>query len=237
MLTVDPTSVDALLFDMGGIFFLPDPGRVRRALIACGVAPPEDDAAFHRAHFVAIHAYDQSGDEPETWGAYLEAHLQALGVAPHQLDEVAPRIEPLWADPASAHWIWIQTDAVAVLRRLAEGPRPVAIVSNSDGTAADCLRNGGICQVGPGAGVEVPIVVDSHIVGIRKPDPAIFAPALEAVGVAPERAVYVGDTVKNDVAGALAAGLHPVHFDPYDLYEGASHDRVRSLSDLVDHFT
>jgi putative hydrolase of the HAD superfamily len=92
-----------------------------------------------------------------------------------------------------------------------------------------------VCQVGPGPGVEVRIVVDSHIVGVRKPDAAIFTPALEAVGAAPDRVIYVGDTVKNDVAGARAAGLHPVHLDPYDLYPGAEHDRIRGLAELVEH--
>jgi putative hydrolase of the HAD superfamily len=233
-LSIDPSRVDAVLFDMGGIFFLPDPGRVRQALAACGHAAPDDDVPFHRAHFEAVHAYDHSGDEPETWDAYLVAYLTALGVGAERLDEVAPAVEPIWLDPASEHWIWIQPDAVSMLRAI--GRRlPVAIVSNSDGSAAECLRNGAICQVGPGPGIEVPIVVDSHVVGIRKPDPAIFGPALAAVGVPAERAVYVGDTVKNDVDGARAAGLHPVHFDPYDLYAGADHDRVRALLELVDH--
>ena len=36
------------------------------------------------------------------------------------------------------------------------------------------LRRSGVCQVGPGAGVAVRCVVDSHVVGVAKPDPAIF---------------------------------------------------------------
>jgi putative hydrolase of the HAD superfamily len=233
-LSVDRSDVDAVLFDMGGIFFLPDPGRVRVALAASGHDAPRDDAPFHRAHFVAVHAYDHSADAPETWDAYLVAYLVALGVDQDRVHEIAPAVEPIWLDPASDHWIWVQPDAVSMLQTI--GRRlPVAIVSNSDGSAEACLRDGAICQVGPGPGVEVPIVVDSHLVGIRKPDPAIFEPALAAVGVAPGRALYVGDTVKNDVDGARAAGLHPVHYDPYDLYPGAAHDRVRSLLAVADH--
>jgi putative hydrolase of the HAD superfamily len=81
--------------------------------------------------------------------------------------------------------------------------------------------------------VPVAVVVDSEVVGIQKPDPAIFELALEALGVDAGRALYVGDTVRNDVVGAERAGLTPVQIDPYDLYEG-DHLRVRSLDELVD---
>jgi putative hydrolase of the HAD superfamily len=43
--------------------------------------------------------------------------------------------------------------------------------------------------------------------GAAKPEPAIFAAALAALGVPAERALYVGDHVEQDVAGAVAAGL------------------------------
>jgi len=45
--------------------------------------------------------------------------------------------------------------------------------------------------------------------GVKKPDPAIFALALQQTGISPADAVYVGDT-ETDVAGAIAAGIHPI---------------------------
>jgi putative hydrolase of the HAD superfamily len=76
-------------------------------------------------------------------------------------------------------------------------------------------------------------VIDSHLVGIEKPDPRIFKLALDAIDVAPERSLYVGDTVRFDVKGALAAGLRPVHVDPYDLCDGP-HSHIGSLAELTD---
>ena len=49
-------------------------------------------------------------------------------------------------------------------------------------------------------------MIDSALVGVEKPDPAIFRAALEALGVAPEEALYVGDLYEVDVVGARAAG-------------------------------
>ena len=47
----------------------------------------------------------------------------------------------------------------------------------------------------------------SSEVGWRKPHPAIFERALEALDVAPERAIFVGDKLSTDVAGASALGM------------------------------
>ena len=77
-------------------------------------------------------------------------------------------------------------------------------------------------------------VVDSTVVGIWKPDPRIFEIALVATASAPGRSMYVGDTVTLDVAGARAAGMHPVHFDPYDLCEQRDdHEHVKSLHEVA----
>jgi putative hydrolase of the HAD superfamily len=46
--------------------------------------------------------------------------------------------------------------------------------------------------------------------GKAKPDPAIFLAACDALGVAPQRAVYVGDDLRLDVEGAQKAGLRAV---------------------------
>lgn len=46
--------------------------------------------------------------------------------------------------------------------------------------------------------------------GIRKPDPAAFAPFLAAWGLPPGRVVVVGDTLEADILGAQRAGLHSV---------------------------
>jgi putative hydrolase of the HAD superfamily len=54
-------------------------------------------------------------------------------------------------------------------------------------------------------------VVDSCEVGMRKPNPAIFAHALELLGgIDPARAVFLDDSPGN-VVGARNAGLHAIH--------------------------
>jgi HAD superfamily hydrolase (TIGR01549 family) len=50
--------------------------------------------------------------------------------------------------------------------------------------------------------------------GARKPDRRIFARALELAGIAPTAALYVGDSLTNDIAGAKGAGMASVLFAP-----------------------
>ena len=43
--------------------------------------------------------------------------------------------------------------------------------------------------------------------GVRKPNPALFLHALKGVGVAPEEAAMVGDSLRKDILGAQALGM------------------------------
>lgn len=56
-------------------------------------------------------------------------------------------------------------------------------------------------------------VLPSGAVGVAKPSPAFFRMAAEAVGVAPEVALMVGDSYRADVRGAWAAGMDAVWLD------------------------
>ena len=51
------------------------------------------------------------------------------------------------------------------------------------------------------------VVLISESIGIRKPDPRIFAEALARLGMAPAAAVYVGDNPEVDILGAKRSGL------------------------------
>ena len=57
-------------------------------------------------------------------------------------------------------------------------------------------------------------LVVSERVGMSKPDPAIFVAALEALQCDAAEAVMVGDSWAADIAGARAAGIRPIWFNP-----------------------
>lgn len=72
-------------------------------------------------------------------------------------------------------------------------------------------------------------VVLSSVLGVRKPDPAIYLEAARLAGVEPPRCVYVGDNLKRDVTGARQAGFGMViiMISPEELAEQAISDANR----------
>ncbi|NJL32913.1 MAG: HAD-IA family hydrolase [Chloroflexaceae bacterium] len=61
------------------------------------------------------------------------------------------------------------------------------------------------------------VLVISEEVGIAKPHPRIFQLTLRHLGVAPARALYVGDSLRYDLMGAMAAGVDFVWMNPHCL--------------------
>lgn len=59
-------------------------------------------------------------------------------------------------------------------------------------------------------------VIISEIIGINKPDPAIFAHALELAGAKKEESIMIGDSLEADVYGALNFGMDAIYFNPFD---------------------
>ncbi|MCC3278903.1 HAD family hydrolase [Arthrobacter sp. zg-Y40] len=67
------------------------------------------------------------------------------------------------------------------------------------------------------AGLErIKVLVGIDTVGVSKPDPIIFHEGVRLLGAAPERTAYVGDNLRVDAAGAVAAGLLGVWLDRTD---------------------
>jgi putative hydrolase of the HAD superfamily len=94
-------------------------------------------------------------------------------------------------------------DAAPALAALRERGLRLVVASNWDCSLPEVLREAGLLELVDG-------VVSSAEAGVRKPDARLFALALERAGVEAERAVHVGDSPANDVAGAAAAGIRAV---------------------------
>jgi putative hydrolase of the HAD superfamily len=77
------------------------------------------------------------------------------------------------------------------------------VVSNWDVSLHERLAETGLAPLVDGS-------VASAELGRAKPDPAAFASALELAGVPAAAALHAGDSPREDVEGALAAGLRAV---------------------------
>jgi putative hydrolase of the HAD superfamily len=91
----------------------------------------------------------------------------------------------------------------ALLESLREHGLKLGLVSNAF-DPPDLLHRD-LAQLGVAERLDVALF--SSEVGRRKPDPEIFQRALDALEVAPSEALFVGDTLASDIAGAAALGL------------------------------
>jgi putative hydrolase of the HAD superfamily len=223
---------DAVLLDVGGVLLLPDPAVTGAALREAGVAHRDDALAW--AHYGGVAALDAAaGDWPQGGapGPYLEGFVRAAGVADEQVAPAIDALRAVFTAPAIDVWARLTPWARDGLAALGALDRPVAVVSNADGTVEAQMHRHRLAQVGPGPGLDVAAIVDSAVVGVAKPDPAVFAPALRALDVPAERCCYVGDTVTFDVAGARAAGMTCIHLDPLGTCAQDDHPHARTLVD------
>ena len=249
--SLEAPKVSAILLDAGGVLVFPEPANLLPPLREAGLDP--DLATLEQAHYQAMAAQDQQPAPPGPntwWRDYLTTYLAACGVAEAKCEQLA--IE-LAQHPRRYGWAHAGLGVKDGLRALAGLGLPMGVVSNSNGTVEGDLRRVGICYVadgngpdgpaasgpdlgGPPEGVEMGVILDSAVVGVAKPDPGIFRIALDALNVPADGTVlHVGDSLRYDVAGALAAGLQPVHMDPYGLCSAPEgHPHVSSLTELAD---
>lgn len=103
----------------------------------------------------------------------------------------------------------------------------LAVVSNWDCSLPTVLDALGIAE-------RFDVIAPSATVGARKPDPAHFRFALDALGVVPGRAVHVGDDPAHDCVGAARAGIRPVLLDRTGAHAGAPWVRIPTLAGLLD---
>ena len=212
-----------MFLDAGGVIVLPNRHLVAGALARASI--DIDPAAVPRAHYHAVHAFDRAGASNPT---YVRAFVAELGVAPDRTEEAILAFAELADRTRSGVVLWseLTSGAVATIAALRRAGFRVVIVTNSDGHAKENLADSGV--------PDVP-VIDSVVVGSEKPDSRIFETALAVAGATASETVHVGDTLAADVAGARAAGITPIHFDPLRACRATDHRHVRSLHGLWQH--
>ena len=82
---------------------------------------------------------------------------------------------------------------------------PMVLVSNFYGNIATVLQEFKLDGI-------FDTIIESAVVGVRKPDPQIFTLGVEALGMQPDEVVVVGDSMDKDIIPAGKAGCHTVWF-------------------------
>jgi putative hydrolase of the HAD superfamily len=203
----------AVFFDAAGTLF-----RVRGsvgqayATVAAGhgvvTSAEEMEGRFHSAFrsmppmcFPGVSEEDLPEHERAWWRKVVSGALAGF-----HLDDIETFFSDLFSYFARADSWELYPDVIAALSGLRARNLRLAIVSNFDGRLTLICGGLGI------AGFFDAVVMSSQV-GCAKPDPRIFAIALERLGVSPLEALHVGDSETLDVEGAEGAGLRGLLID------------------------
>ena len=224
-----PQQVSTILFDVGNTLHHLDHAFIAAAVTRHSHAVSAHDVAV--AEYVGKAAVDaqfrafQAGSDHDRRFSYFGVILEALGVGASAQPPILAELET--ENRRASLWRVMHADTPRVISDLRGRGFTLGVVSNADGRVAAALVRNGTAPY-------FSTIIDSHVVGVEKPDPRIFEMALEACGAEPADAVYVGDIYEVDVRGARNAGMTPMLLDPLNRYGEVDCLRITALAELCD---
>lgn len=141
---------------------------------------------------------------------YTERRIAQAGLVELMEFHVQFQLERLGRNSSDLHrylvdrFVAASRASLAASRRILERLQPafrLGVVSNFYGNVGHILAEAGY-------GPLLTVVADSHNIGLTKPDPQIYAWAVERLAVPAAEVMHVGDSYERDVLPAKAAGLH-----------------------------
>jgi putative hydrolase of the HAD superfamily len=102
----------------------------------------------------------------------------------------------------------------------------MGIISNFDSRLFGVMRGLGIADM-------FDTVTISSLAQAAKPAPKIFRLAVDKHAVDPDEALHVGDSLRDDVEGAVKAGLHAVLLDRQGTSQSSGVQTITSLEELI----
>ena len=204
-MNVDVSKIKGIIFDYGGRF---DTGGdhwsevIWDAWQAGGVAA--DKAEFREVYVYAerelartLHILPHHNFH-DLLDIKMQIELQRLSELGHfpapQVEDMAKKVALICYDSAKAP----VENAKPVLEALSK-KYPMVLVSNFYGNVETVLKDFGIDKY-------FKKVIESAVVGVRKPDPKIFTLGVEALGLKPEEVLVFGDSYSKDIVPAEKAG-------------------------------
>lgn len=218
--------IKAVLFDAGNTLIFPDYHLIQAVLAAHGVA-----IAAERLFQLDCRLRDEynrraATDEPvdDRWDHYWERLLSCAGASEAVIDRLM--LELIEYNNQGRFWTNVLDGTRQTLTSLTESGRILGVVSNSEGRLETFIEQVGLRPF-------FQFVLDSELVGVRKPDPEIFWWALHLAQVPPHEALFVGDVYPIDIVGARRVGMEAVLFNPLVSGDGYDCQTINQLSDVI----
>lgn len=197
--TSDPRRVRGLTIDALGCLVTLDDPVPRLGVLVAGVGEPREPAALRSALRVEIAHYKAHHVRAHDTVALRALQRDCAGIVATELGLAAPVDDAFVDGFLDCLRFSVLPGVVPALERVRSAGVPAVVVSNWDRGLPGHLEALGLAPYFAG-------VVTSGGAGVGKPDPRIFAPALELLGLPASAVAHLGDEAV-DRDGAAAAGL------------------------------
>jgi HAD superfamily hydrolase (TIGR01662 family) len=214
----------AVLFDVDFTLARPGPELGPEGYVRAGerhglrLEPGRYEAARDDA-LVDLRRHPELEHDDEIWFRFTERIVRGMGGDADSAYDCAVEITRAWERHENFE---LYDDVPDVLAALRSAGLRLGLVSNSARDVREFARHHGL---------EVDAGISSFHHGHSKPHASIFRAVLDLLGVESDEAVMVGDTIADDIEGALALGMRAILLDR----EGARPDfepRIESLNEL-----
>jgi putative hydrolase of the HAD superfamily len=219
------TPLRAVLFDVDFTLCRPGPelGPDGYAALGREHGLELDPARYDEARMAAIEDLRQHPEldhDEAIWVRFTEDIVRGMGGGGSaSVGEIAGKIVRRWEEAAQFE---LYDDVLPVLDELRLGGLRLGLISNTSRDLGAFVRH---------FALDVDAWLASGSYGKVKPSPLIFRAALELVGCEPGAALMVGDSPRDDVAGARAVGMRALLLDRAGLFPDAL-ERIESLTEL-----
>ena len=217
----------ALLFDFGGTLAFLDYELLAREFSREG--RKLDALELEHAEYAGRAAIDRhlTGKNGQAVsGAYeqfFRGWMEAAGIPEEEFHECASRFTAIHRE--ATLWRVVRPGIFEALEAFKSAGYKLAIVSNAEGQVEADAKRFGLAPY-------FDVTIDSHVVGVAKPDPRIFQIALERLGVGPDEVKFTGDIYSIDVEGARAAGIEARLIDQHRRYTWVEHEKITHIREL-----
>jgi HAD superfamily hydrolase (TIGR01549 family) len=219
-------ALKAVLFDLGLTLIRTAsfPEIYRRILARFGVTVSLDDIVWaqNATESEADTANYSENRRKEFWTDYNVSLLKKLGVTENTVF-LATQIDELWWE--CSH-VQVYSDVEPTLSGLKARGLKLGLVSNGFKQDLDHI----LAELELKRWFDVVVCIESCT--CAKPDKEIFLYALDKLGIEPDEAVFVGDSVEQDYEGAFNVGIRPFLLDREEKHP--SHfNKITNLTELL----
>ena len=205
-------SLRAVLFDVDFTLAKPGPELMPEGYVRCGERHglALDAARYEDARDAALIDLKRHPDldhDEEIWVAFTERIVVGMGGTEPLSHVVAVELTSRWQLHENFE---LYEDVMPVLDELRQAGLKIGLVSNSARDVRDFARHHAL---------DIDAGISSFHHGKTKPHGSIFKAVLDLLEVEPTDAAMVGDTVEDDIEGALALGMQAVLVDRLGLHE------------------